>query len=317
MALADNTYDQSYKDLQNCEASSGTNTKVITRVGISTSVIVDGIMTPALPGTCPSDIIWFDEENGGFTLITLPRGTIDYGREDVVNNSTIKQTTAGQLTITKTFGIKGDHNSGLIQMLRNIEMADGINGHDGKLLQAYSNGGYHFELGVEYLDSGMKVSQLCLNCKIATSESGFAGFVADDEISFELLIEFSPHYIVEGDYKAGLGLNDNGLDCVEATTVVEDALVPGQITISPSLTITDTNQILGPTPSYNWYAINTSTGCSTIASGHVTGAGKASDAVVIADGGVVDDVIKINYFYVKDQMMVAAATEEVVVTLAP
>lgn len=317
IGIADRTFDPSFKELQHSGASTGTNSKGIFRFGISTSVVVDGVHTPALPGTNPTDIVWFDEATGGFTVITKPVGTIDYGREDVTTSGNFKQTQAGQITMTKTFGIKADKNSKLIQMLMNVEMSDGMNGYDGALLKAYANGGYHCEMGTEWSDTGLRVTQLNLNCKIGAQDSAFSDYASDGEISFELLVEYSPYYILDGDYKAGLGLQDNGLSCVESTTVTESGTTPGEITINPVLTITDTNSILGTTPEYTWYAFNTAKSVKCIASGHVVAPGTVTDAFIIADGGSAGDVFKINYFYNKDQLLVAAASQDVTVTLAP
>jgi hypothetical protein len=303
----DGTFDPSYKEWQGV-ASSGSSTKPFFKFGVSNSVVVDGTVTELQPGYSQDFIHWF-ERGGDFSMAQVAAGTLDFGREDVESDDTYKQTQAGQITRTTTFNIKPTDDSKLVTFMRMLQHNDNLGNFNGKLLQAYSNGGFHYKSGVNHLDKGFTISEVVLNAKVGSLPDFAHGSDSESEYAFELLIETSPLTEITGNFESGYGLGDSGITSSASPSITSTTT---DWNIKPNLTIVDPKGVLtkgvnvGAVPKYLVQVINTTKGVSTIAEGSYDSGSGGTLLFPKAKASAGDKLVLRYYYFLSPSFIVAA-----------
>lgn len=229
--LVDGTFDPSYRALQNCEASSGTAFDVLVEIGISQSVVVNGAQVQGISaGICPDEIVWYNDEEH-FKTLTALTGTLEVSRETVEDgDSNFTVTNSGLITWTKDIGIKFEHDSEYLAAIRNIIMSDSINGYEGALIQAYSNGGFHMRVTLTNAAEGYALKEVILNAKTANFVDLFAEIDDEAEFTQSFNVEASPLYELQGNVSKALGLP------FDATITSTESISGTDITVSAEVT---------------------------------------------------------------------------------
>lgn len=229
---ANGTFDNSYKEFRSRKAESGSNVEVFYDIGIDSEVVVGGkSITPF--GEFPPEIVWYSTEQGHFTLDSLPSGNISLNREDIEDDSEWTQTEAGQASQELAYTFKSSYSSEFIQALETIQISDSVNGHDTKLIKAYSNGG--FSVRVRRVDNatGTQTNKIFLGVKFDEFPDTFHG--ADSETTYEMtfLVEDSPVFELMGDHTS------LGLPAGSITSSITGTATPTELTITANLELSD------------------------------------------------------------------------------
>lgn len=223
-------FDASYKEFRTCTPSSGASIHTYTDIGVDTSVEVAGKLVTVI-GDCPADIIWTSDELDDFTLTAPISGGLNFNREDIEDDSTYKQTKAGQLSQEKGMSIKGVYNSRLIQLLERIQIQDSVGGYDGELLKAYSNGGFHIRTRRIYKSNNAYMTKIHMGVKLQELPDTFDGFADDTEVELTFNVEDGVKFELGGDLTA------HGFKDGQITASVTGTLSGTTLTVTPTLTL--------------------------------------------------------------------------------
>lgn len=178
--------ENSYLDLQKCGISRN-DVKVTMEFGIWKT-----------GDTCPDEILWY--QDGLDFTVSAREGELKVNREELENSNAYSQTSSGKIEHTRKMTLKPSYNSRLYQKFMDIQIRDSQEGYEGKLIQAYSDGGFHMRMKIEAVDGTYSFTELSLNIKLETFIDTFFADLSDPEAEAELemAIEWSPIYLLEG-----------------------------------------------------------------------------------------------------------------------
>lgn len=304
VGFVDDRFDPSLKEFQNCTPSAGNDVEVIYSIGFSKEVVVDGELFDN--PSCPTDILWINDVED-FSVTEMPTGEISFNRDTIENDAEREQTASGQTTQTKAFKIKGDHNSRLFEMFRNIQVSDQMGGYGTKLMKAYSNGGLHLKTEIQYKTKNYSYTEYCLNVKTDTWPDTSHRMDADTEYEFEFLVEYDQLFQYDGEWLDGLGIPEGNLAMV--TTETLDGL---ELTINAEVTDNTAQQSISSNEHQVYVSvINTAEGVGEIGAFKLE-SGKDETLTLDAKTG---DVIKLVYNYMLGANVLSfAKTSEITVT---
>lgn len=229
--------DDSYLAQQNCSNTGASLT--------TTKTYEIGIWRDAM--TCPGVIDWYQEGIDFTKTLGGVTGEFSVARETVDSASAYVSTKSGKITRSKAFTIKPTAGSRLVQKFTEIDMRDSTEGLQGKLIQTYSDGGFHIRTTITDSVTGAQQRQVALNVKCENFIDMFSLDFDDTELEFELsfLVEWAPIYELIGalpktfSWPTNTTAPDITVGAITATAV--DISVAAVTLLDPDMLLTNTN----------------------------------------------------------------------------
>lgn len=229
--------DDSYLSQQHCSTTGASLT--------TTKTYEIGIWRDAM--TCPGVIDWYQEGIDFTKTLGGVTGEFTVARETVDSASAYETTKSGKITRSKAFTIKPTAGSRLVQKFAEIDMRDSTEGLEGKLIQTYSDGGFHIRTTISDTLTGAQQRQVALNVKCENFIDMFSLDFDDAELEFELnfLVEWAPIYELIGALPKTFSWPTNtaapDITVGAITSTATDISIAAVTLLDPDMLLTNTN----------------------------------------------------------------------------
>lgn len=195
-------------------------------------------------GSCTDNIIWY--QAGVDFQITDKEGKMEVNTDDIDETGHAYQRQAvSNITHERSFTIRPNLNSTLVQKLLEIEVRDGIEGREGELILEYAQSGAHWKIVLEA--PTFTLTQYAFDCTFPNwGDVMFNNSTASDaELELNANIQWGMVYEMEGTIPTDFGIPAG----VQEITIVRGSkeYSSGQLTIT-GMSINDPDGFLGENP---------------------------------------------------------------------